>query len=73
MRTKCREWQQKLLLVKILQKQKMSSLSRVLYEEQLKLGWSGLAEEARKICDKIGLPFVNLVKTRKDNIQSSSS
>ena len=49
----------------------MSSLWRVLYEEQLKLGWPGLAEEARKICDKIGLPNVNLVKTRKDDIQKA--
>ena len=55
MRAKWRVWQEKLLLVKRLQRQKPSSRSRVMYEEQVKLGWPGLAEETRNICAEIGL------------------
>jgi hypothetical protein len=55
MRTKWRVWQEKLLQVKRLQKQKTTSLERLVYEEQVKLGWPGLAEEASKICTTIGL------------------
>ena len=70
-RTKWRIWQEKLLLVKRLQKQKAASLSRVIYEEQVKLGWPGLAEEATEICGKLGLKNVNLHIVKKEEIKNA--
>ena len=71
MRVKWRVWQEKLLLVKRLQKQKPSSLSRVLYEEQVKLGWPGLAAETTSICAKLGLKDINYFKVKKKEIKNA--
>ena len=71
MRTKWRVWQEKLLLVKRLQRQKTTSLARLVYEEQVKLGWPGLAEEASKICVTIGLPDINMCKVKKEDIHNA--
>ena len=70
-RIKWKVWQEKLLLVKRLQRQKLSSLSRVVYEQQVKLGWPGLAEEAKTICSKIGLQDINLHKVKKTKIKEA--
>ena len=60
MRTKWRVWQEKLFVIKRLQKQKVASMSRMVYEQQVQLGWPGLAEEGKQICNTLGLQDINL-------------
>ena len=69
LRTKWRVWEAKVMLVKRLQSQEITSLARMIYEEQLRLGWPGLAEEVKKICLEIGLPDVNQVMVKKEKVK----
>ena len=68
MRTKWRVWQEKLFVIKRLQKQKVASMSRMVYEQQVQLGWPGLAEEGKQICNTLGLQDINLFKVKKEEI-----
>ena len=69
LRTKWRVWEAKVMLVKRLQSQDITSLARMVYEEQLRLGWPGLAEEVKKICSEVGLPDVNLIEVKKEKVK----
>ena len=57
------------MLVKRLQNQNITSPTRMVYEEQLRLGWPGLAEEVKKICSEVGLPDVNLIEVKKEKVK----
>ena len=52
-----RIWQEKLLLVVAIRKAE-GTLTKLVLEEQLTMGWPGLCQEVTKICDTIGLPDV---------------
>ena len=39
-----------------IRKQKEEGLSRAVLEEQISMGWPGLAREVTNICNQIGLP-----------------
>jgi hypothetical protein len=69
MRTRWRIWEAKILMVMRLQKQDVSSLARQVYEQQLALGWPGLAKEVSEICATIGLRDVNYYKVEKEKVQ----
>ena len=61
---KWRVWQAKLLLVVALREQEEDCLAREVLEEQVRMGWPGLATEAQEICQEIGLPDVTNSKNR---------
>ena len=69
LRTRWRIWEAKALMVVRLQQQDLSSLTRQVYEQQLALGWPGLAKEVSEICKTVGLPDVNFNKVKKEKIQ----
>lgn len=69
LRTHWRIWEAKVLMVVRLQQQDVSSLARQVYEQQLALGWPGLAEEVSQICKTVGLPDVNFSKVKKEKVQ----
>ena len=49
-----RVWQEKILLA--IWQQEEGSLAREVLEEQVRMGWPGLAREVQEICQKTGLP-----------------
>ena len=53
---KWRIWEAKILLVLAIWGQEDSCLARQVLQEQVRMGWPGLAREVRNICHKIGLP-----------------
>ena len=53
---KWRIWEAKILLVLAIWEQEDSCLARQVLQEQVRMGWPGLAREVRDICHKIGLP-----------------
>ena len=57
LRTKWRIWLEKIMLVKRIQKQKTTSLARMVYEEQLRYLWPGLAMEVTKICEEVKILY----------------
>ena len=58
-RMKQRIWQAKLLLLKRIKGQSMTTLSRQILEEQQTNNWPGLAAEVREICTEIEIPDLN--------------
>ena len=69
LRTKWRIWEAKVMMVKRLQSQEIMSLARQVYEEQLRLGWPGLADEVKEICAEVGLPDVNQIEVKKEKVK----
>ena len=51
-----RIWQEKVLLVLALKQQEEGCLAKEVLEEQMRMGWPGLGQEVKEICEKIGLP-----------------
>ena len=56
---KHRVWQQKLLLLRRIQKQSMETLSRKILDVQQANQWPGLAAEVKDICRELGIPNIN--------------
>ena len=50
---------------------KEGSLAKAIYEEQIDMGWPGLASECEKICEEIGLKNTHGVVKDKDEIEDS--
>ena len=59
-------WQQKVLLVLAIWQQDEDSLARQVLEEQVRLGWPGLAKEVQEICRQTGLPDATDKETSLD-------
>ena len=59
---KWRVWQAKVLLVEAIMEQEEDCLAREVLEEQVRMGWPGLAQEVQEICKEIGLPDVPDIK-----------
>ena len=53
---KWRVWEAKILLVQAIRRQEEGGLAREVLEEQLQMGWPGLAQEVSQICQDIHLP-----------------
>jgi hypothetical protein len=65
-----RIYQEKLLLILAIQESE-DTLARRILEEQVAMGWPGLAMEATTICNEIGLPDINKVKLDKKEIREA--
>ena len=59
------------MLVMRIQKQKTTSLARMVYEEQLKHSWPGLAMEVTEICAEIKVEDVNHNMVKKEEIKDA--
>ena len=70
---KWRVWQAKLLLAVAIREQEEGCLAREVWEEQVRMGWPGLAQEVKDICKQIGLPDVTDSQARieKDAIKEA--
>ena len=66
-----RLWQEKLLLVKSIKEKEENSLARRVLEQQVAMGWLGLATEAAYICRKIGLRNVCIETVSKEDIKDN--
>ena len=66
---KWRIWEQKLLLVKAIRQLEDNVLAKEVFNQQLEMGWPGLAREATKICQEIGLQDICRKDISKKNIQ----
>ena len=70
LRMKYRIWKEKVLLAMRIKRQK-GSLANLMFEEQLKMGWNGLAKEVSEICQKLGLKDVSKEEVRKKELEES--
>jgi hypothetical protein len=70
-RTKWRVWKDKIMLVKRMQKQDTSTLSRQVYEKQLQLNLPGLAREVSDICEQIRIADVNYCEVKNETIEDA--
>ena len=68
---KWRIWEQKLLLVKAIRQLEDNVLAKEVFNQQLEMGWPGLAREATKICQEIGLQDICRKDISKKNIQEA--
>ena len=57
------------MLLKRLQRQEVKSLARKVYEEQLRLGWQGLAKEVKEISSEVGLPDINQIEVKNEKVK----
>jgi hypothetical protein len=70
LKMKNRIWKEKLLLARNIAS-KEGSLAKAIYEEQIDMGWPGLASECEKICEELGLKNTHGVVKDKDEIEDS--
>ena len=68
---KYRVWQSKLLLLRRIKGQSVTSLSRQILEEQQTYKWPGLSAEVRDICAEIGIPDLNYHDTPAGHIKKA--
>ena len=70
---KWRVWEAKVLLALAIREQEEDCLAREVWEEQVRMGWPGLATEVQKICKDVGLPDVTDIKNRveKEDVKFS--
>ena len=70
---KWRVWQAKVLLAVAIREQEEGCLAREVWEEQVRMGWPGLAREVKAICKEIGIADITDSQTRidKDEIKEA--
>ena len=68
---KWRIWEAKCLLLLQIQSLADGSLAKLVYQEAESMGWPGLGKEVRQICQDIGIPDINIHRTRKSDIQNA--
>jgi hypothetical protein len=68
---KWRVWEEKICLVKAIREQEDGSLAKEVLNEQLEMGWPGLAREAAEICKEIGLRNVCVEVVDKKEIKEA--
>ena len=67
-----RIWLEKINLVTvILHRTEPNNYSRQILEEQLLMGWEGLAKEAKELCVQLGLPDVSKKDIHREDIKSA--
>jgi hypothetical protein len=62
-----RVWVEKLMLVRHIRSLGEGTLARIVYEEQKRMAWPGLAREATEICKKLEIENVNEMDTEKES------
>ena len=68
---KQRIWQEKVLFVQRLRRLNEGSLAKEMYEEQVNMGWPGLAEEVKMICKEVGIEDVNETEVSKEELKEA--
>ena len=70
---KWRLWEEKVLLLLAIKQQEDDCLAKQVLLEQARMGWPGLAEEVRVICQEIGLQDANQddVAMNKEDVKSA--
>jgi len=69
---KFRIWKLKVMLVMRIRTQERS-LAKAIYEEQVAMGWPGLAKEVEDICKEIGVRNVNKEMISKEELEEAVS
>jgi len=70
LKMKHRIWKQKLILVRRIQIQDRS-LAKAIYEEQVAMGWPGLAREATELCKILCVPDINTRLLEKEEVEDA--
>ena len=70
MKMKFRIWKEKLRLVKRIQSQERS-LAKAIYEEQVAMGWPGLAREVTDVCKVVGLEDMSRRSVSKEEVDEA--
>ena len=68
---KWRVWEQKILLIQAIRQQEEGGLAREVLQEQVQMGWPGLAQEVQQICQEIKLPDASKKDISKEDIQKA--
>ena len=68
---KWRVWEAKILLVQAIRRQEEGGLAREVLEEQLQMGWPGLAQEVSQICKIVNLPDASREDVSKDDVKKA--
>ena len=62
-----RIWKEKVLLILYIRNLDITTLARMVYDEQKNQKWTGLAEETRSICEKLSIEDCNITQISKAN------
>lgn len=65
-------WTEKICLVaKLLHRTQPENYARQVLQEQIMMGWEGIAKEARELCSKVGLPDVAKKDIHRNDIKEA--
>ena len=70
---KYRVWQQKLLLLRRIQRQSQETLSRQILEAHQANQWPGLSAEVKDICLELGIPDINTNNMSERDIKKAGT
>ena len=70
LKMKFRIWKEKVRIVERIRNQERS-LAKAIHEEQLAMGWPGLAKEVKEICKVIGVEDVNVNHVKKEELDEA--
>ena len=70
LKMKFRIWKEKVRIVERI-RNKERSLAKAIHEEQLAMGWPGLAKEVKEICKVIGVEDVNVNHVKKEELDEA--
>jgi hypothetical protein len=62
-----RVWVEKCMLVRHIRSLGEGTIARMVYEEQKRNGWPGLAREVARICEELGIENINEEVTKKED------
>ena len=68
---KWRVWEQKILLIQAIRQQEEGGLASEVLKEQVQMGWPGLAQEVKQICQDIQLPDATKSNISKEDIKKA--
>ena len=70
LKMKLRIWKQKLMLARRIRGQE-GSLAKAIFEEQVAMGWPGLAREVTEVCKAVGLEDVSRKSVSKEEVDEA--
>ena len=70
MKMKIRIWKQKVMLARRIRGQE-GSLAKAIFEEQVAMGWPGLAREVTEVCKAVGLEDVSRKSVTKEEVDEA--
>jgi hypothetical protein len=62
---KLRVWRDKIMLVHHIRNLEEGALAKMIYQEQVRNNWPGLAKESEELCEELGVEDVNLTHLGK--------